>query len=257
MNIKVIVATHKKYRMPDDDMYLPLHVGHYGKSDIGFQGDDMGENISEKNANYCELTGLYWAWKNLDSDYIGLVHYRRHFSVSKHKKDKFASILTQEQAEKLLNNKDVILPKKRNYYIETIYSHYAHTFDGSHLDKTRSIISEKYPDYLAAFDKVMKSRSAHMFNMFIMKKTLADKYCEWLFDILSELEKEIDISKMTAFEARLFGRVSEMLLDVWISKNNLSYIEIKHIHMEPINWVRKINGFISAKFYGKKYTKSL
>lgn len=257
MNIKVIVATHKKYRMPDDDMYLPLHVGHYGKSDIGFQGDDTGDNISEKNANYCELTGLYWAWKNLDSDYIGLVHYRRHFSASKRKKDKFASILTQEQAEKLLRNKDAILPKKRKYFIETIYSHYAHTVDGSHLDKTRLIISEKYPDYLAAFDKVMKSTSAHMFNMFIMKKELADKYCEWLFDVLSELEKRIDISNLTAFEARLFGRVSEMLLDVWISKNNLSYLEIKHLHMEPINWAKKINGFLAAKFAGRKYTKSL
>lgn len=255
MNIKIIVAAHKPYWMPQDEIYLPLHVGHAGKSDIGYQGDDTGENISEKNPYYCELTGLYWAWKNLDADYLGLAHYRRHFSV-KVKQDKKASVLTKSQIDKLLENNDVILPKKRNYFIETIYSHYAHTFDASQLDITREIISEKYPDYLNAFDNVMKSTKAHMFNMFIMKKSFADKYCEWLFDILSELEKRIDISDMNAFEARLFGRVSEMLLDVWLTKNNLSYKEIKHIHMEPINWGKKISGFLAAKFFGRKYTKS-
>lgn len=255
MNIKIIVATHKNYWMPQDEIYLPLHVGHAGKEDIGLQGDDTGDNISEKNPYYCELTGLYWAWKNLDAEYIGLAHYRRHFSV-KVKKDKKASVLTKEQLEHLLKSNDVVLPKKRKYYIETIYSHYAHTADGSHLDKTREIISQKCPDYLDAFDKVMSSTGAHMFNMFIMKKSLADNYCEWLFDILFELEKRIDISGMSAFDARLFGRVSEMLLDVWITKNNIPYKEIKHMHMEPINWGKKIGGFLAAKFAGKKYTKS-
>lgn len=255
MSIKIIVATHKPYWMPQDEIYLPLHVGHAGKSDIGFQGDDSGDNISEKNPNYCELTGLYWAWKNLDADYIGLAHYRRHFS-DRIKKDKKSSVLTKEQLELLLKSNDVVLPKKRRYFIETIYTHYAHTADGSHLDKTRDIISEKYPDYLPAFDKVMSSTSAHMFNMFIMKKSLADEYCKWLFDILSELENRVDVSNLSAFEARLFGRVSEMLLDIWITKNNIPYKEIKHMHMEPINWVKKICGFLSAKFFDKKYTKS-
>lgn len=255
MNIKIIVAAHKPYQMPSDEMYLPLHVGRVGKTDIGFQGDDTGDNISEKNPNFCELTGLYWAWKNLDADYIGLAHYRRHFSVKK-ENNKFKSILTKPQLEQLLKDKDAVLPKPRNYYIETIYSHYAHTFDASHLDKTKEIIAKKYPEYIPAFEKVMNSKKAHMFNMFIMRKELADKYCEWLFDILFELEKEIDTEGMTAFEARLFGRVSEMLLDVWLNTNNISYAEIKHIHMEKINWVKKISGFLSAKFLGRKYSRS-
>lgn len=255
MNIKIIVATHKPYRMPEDDIYLPLHVGKAGKPDIGFQGDDTGDNISEKNPNFCELTGLYWAWKNLDADYIGLVHYRRHFSV-KHKKHKFESILTRQQLEKILGTTDVVLPKRRNYYIETIYSHYAHTADGSHLDKTRKIIEKKCPEYLRFFDKVMKSRGAHMFNMFIMKKELADRYCEWLFDILFELEKAIDTSGMTAFEARACARIPEMLLDVWITKNDISFKEISYVHMEPINWRKKLTGFMKAKFFGVKYSES-
>lgn len=79
-NIKLIVATHKSYEMPqDDNLYIPLHVGKKGKKDLGYLGDDTGDNISEFNPYYCELTGVYWAWKNLDYDYLGLVHYRRYF----------------------------------------------------------------------------------------------------------------------------------------------------------------------------------
>ena len=84
--VTIVVATHKKYEMPKDKMYLPLHVGAEGKMDpngnvldLGYVKDNTGDNISEKNSSYCELTGLYWAWKNLTADYIGLVHYRRYF----------------------------------------------------------------------------------------------------------------------------------------------------------------------------------
>ena len=116
-NIKIIVATHKKYNMPKDNMYLPVHVGRQGKDDIGYQGDNEGENISEKNPFYCELTGLYWAWKNLNADYIGLAHYRRNF-VYKKGKNKFECIASKEYMNKKLDEADVILPMKRKLYIE-------------------------------------------------------------------------------------------------------------------------------------------
>ena len=82
-DIKIIIATHKQHFMPSDDMYLPLHVGKSGKEELGYQGDDTGDNISAKNPNFCELTGLYWAWKNLPNYYLGLIHYRRFFSVKR------------------------------------------------------------------------------------------------------------------------------------------------------------------------------
>ena len=258
--IKIIVATHKKYKMPEDKMYLPVQVGAENKERLGYQTDNDGENISSKNPYFCELTGLYWAWKNLDADYIGLSHYRRHFSVKKHiEKEtdkKFESVLKEKELRDILRNTDVILPKKRNYYIENLYSHYEHTMYIEPLDETRKIIEEKYPEYLGEFDKLHKRTSAHMFNMFIMKKEILNDYCTWLFDILFELEKRIDVKQYDAFHARFFGRVSELLLDVWINKNNIKYQEVKVIDMENVNWVKKGFAFLRAKFTGKKYEGS-
>ena len=127
-NIKVIVAAHKKYQMPNEKMYIPVQVGAEGKEKIeGYIQDNTGDNISSKNPYFCELTGLYWAWKNLDADFIGLVHYRRYFTntnkIPKEENEKFKIVLTQNDAESILENADVILPKKRNYYIENLYSH--------------------------------------------------------------------------------------------------------------------------------------
>lgn len=255
-DIKIIIATHKKYRMPTDEMYLPLHVGKQGKGSIDFLGDDTGENISSKNPYYCELTGLYWAWKNLKNDYIGLVHYRRHFSSKKKSKNAFLNILTIEEASILLEKNDVILPRKRKYYIESLYNHYKHTLYIEPLDETREIIKEFYPNYLLYFDKLKKRTSAHMFNMFIMKKKIMDGYCEWLFSILKLLEDRVDIKKYDSFHARFFGRISELLLDVYIEKNNISFKEVKVISLEKTNWFKKGKAFLLAKFGGEKYDKS-
>ena len=256
-NIKVIIATHKEYQMPEDKMYLPVHVGAEGKDSIGYKGDNTKENISKKNPFFCELTGLYWAWKNLKADYIGLAHYRRHFASKKvNKKDLFNSVLTLKEADELFKDTDIIVPKKRKYYIENLYGHYKHTMYIEPLDETRNIIEEKYPDYLEEFDRLKKRTSAHMFNMFIMKKDKLDEYCKWVFDILFELEKRVDNSKYDSFHARFYGRVSELLFDVWLNTKGYSYKEIKVISMEKVNWWKKGTSFLKAKFFGKKYGKS-
>lgn len=255
--IKVVIATHKKYDMPSDKMYLPLQVGAEGKNDLGYEKDNTKDNISLKNPYFCELTGLYWAWKNLKEDYIGLAHYRRHFASKKiNKKDLFNSVLTKDEASKLLNNTDIIVPKKRNYYIENLYSHYEHTMYIEPLDITGQILQERYPEYMLEFDKLKTRRSAHMFNMFIMKKDKLDEYCTWLFDILFELEKRVDNSKYDSFHARFYGRVSELLLDVWLNTKGYSYKEVKVISMEKVNWWKKGTSFLKAKLLGKKYGKS-
>ena len=254
MNIKIIIASHKQYWVPKDDVYLPLHVGKKGKKNIGLIGDDTGDNISGKNSNYCELTGLYWAWKNLEADYIGLVHYRRYFTHKDghNNEDKKKYILQHNDWLNLLGKCDIIVPKKRKYYIETNYSHYAHAHNKFDLDKTRDVIKKSYPEYLDSFDQVMKQTSAHMFNMFVMKKDKFDVYCKWLFSILFELENRIDISSYNTAEARVFGYISELLLDVWLDKNNFTYKEVNVTFMEKQNWLKKGTKFLLRKF---NYTK--
>lgn len=247
MDIKIIIATHKKYWMPSDQMYLPLHVGKKGKDDLGYTGDDSGDNISEKNANYCELTGLYWAWKNLNAEYKGLAHYRRHFMLKGAKGTKQEKVMTQAQLETLLKRTDIVLPNPRNYFIETNYSQYVHAHHAEDLDVTREILVERYPKYVKAFDETMKSTVGHRFNMFIMKADLFDRYCEWMFDVLFELEKRLDISQYSAYDSRVFGFVSERLLDIWIQTNELNYLNTPVEFMEDQHWIRKGINFLKRK----------
>lgn len=141
---KIIVATHKKYEMPVDDLYLPVYVGAAGKHDIGYQRDDEGINISKENSNFCELTGVYWAYKNLKADYWGIVHYRRYFRKKASKsRDGLNGILDTADLNELFEKHDIVLPKKQCYFIETIYSHYAHTHNEQDLILTRDILSKK------------------------------------------------------------------------------------------------------------------
>lgn len=260
-DVKIIIAAHKPFNVPKDrEMYLPIHVGSYGKDSIGFQRDDEFDNISSKNPYYCELTGLYWAWKNLDNDYIGLVHYRRYFAKKNKKYSENLKIdeiiLDKEDVSKFLDENDVIVPKKRKYYIESLYSHYAHTFDARHLDITRELISKQCPEYLTSFEKVMQQRSGYMFNMFIMKKELLNEYLTWLFPILDNLFEQVPVENLTPFEARLFGRVSERLFNVWLDYKKIVPKEVPFVYLEKINYINKAKSFLEAKFFGKKYGQS-
>lgn len=239
--------------MPDDNVYMPLHVGREGKQDLGFIGDNTGDNISLKNANYCELTGLYWAWRNLKCDYIGLCHYRRYFGSTNSGSDiasKHQAILHRADYEKLLQQHDVILPKKRNYYIETVRSQYEHAHNKRDLDEVEKIISEQYTEYLSSFTTVMKRRELHILNMFVMKKDLFDEYCSWLFDILFQLEKRIDISQYDAYQARVYGFLGERLFNVWLENKHLKTCDVEIVNLEPVDWLKKISDFIKRKING-------
>jgi hypothetical protein len=254
LDIKIIVATHKKYWMPSDPCYLPLHVGREGKEDLGYIGDNTGDNISVKNPNFCELTGIYWAWKNLHADYIGLCHYRRYFAHKVHSNNlrvKQEAILSMKDYDMLLRDYDCILPTKRNYYIETVRSQYEHTHNKQDLDECEKVISKKYPEYIDAFKQVIQQKRLHILNMFVMKWDLFDAYCQFLFGVLFELEKRIDITNYNQYEARVYGFIAERLLNVWVVKKNIVYKEEPVVCMEKINWLKKGGNFLKRKFIGK------
>ena len=251
MDIKIIVAAHKPYWTPSDPVYLPVQVGAAGRDPIGFQPDNTGINISEKNPHYCELTGLYWAWKNLDAEYMGLVHYRRHFSSGAVCGDKKKQVIDRKTLEQKLKKQPVLLPKPRHYWIETTYSQYAHAHHAADLDTTRMILEEKFPGYVSAFDTVMKRTKGHRFNMFVMRRDLLDEYCEWLFAVLSELENRLDISDYSTNDARVYGFVGERLMDVWIEANHIPYTDVSYVFLEKQNWLVKGSNFLKRKIRGK------
>lgn len=241
-NIFIIIASHKKYKAPHDEIYKMVEVGaenrenHFAK----YKDNDGIENISTKNSSYCELTALYWAWKNVNYDIVGLVHYRRYFSKSYFSRlYNFKNIIDKKTINKLLKNNDFILPKTTKLK-KTIYQHSIAHYNDGHMDLTRDVIKDISPDYLAAFDFVMAQKKGHFFNMFIAKKEIANKYLSWLFQILGEVEKRYVFCCKDPRSVRVFGYISESLLDVYIIKNHLSYSERSVVYLEAPNLFKRV-----------------
>lgn len=250
--IAVLVAAQAAGRFPQDEVYLPVQAGAILASPIpSMIPDNVGVHISEKNRTYCELTVVYWAWKNLEAGYVGLNHYRRYFSRKQFDK-KWRRIADKETLEKSLTKAPVILPIRRNYYIETNYSQYIHAHHQQDLDLTRQIIKEKYPNYLSNFDTVMDKTYGHRFNMFVMRWDYFDCYCTWLFSILFELEKRLDISEYSSYDQRVFGFVAERLMDVWIETERVPYTELPVVFTDKQNLLKKGSTFLLRKLRGGK-----
>lgn len=264
--ITVGVAAHKPYSMPDDPCYLPIQVGRVLHPEVipqlspRFVGDDTGDSISEKNATYCELTALWWLWRNCDSDYKGLVHYRRHLAsqnlVRRRADDRLGRVATGDELLELLSGVDAVLPRRRRYYVETMRSHWDHTQPPEQLAHAEHVVADLEPAYSEEFGRVLSMRGAHMFNMMVMRADLFDAYCAWLFPLLEELTRRLDPATYPPFQARYPGRVSELLLDAWLSVNGVSYAELPTVSPDPIDWVAKGTGFLAAKFLGRKYERS-
>ncbi|MDM0466717.1 DUF4422 domain-containing protein [Clostridium perfringens] len=239
-NIEILVATHKQVPMPNEEIYIPIHVGRQGKKELGYIGDNTGENISLKNPNYCELTALYWYLKNkINNDsikYVGLNHYRRYFlpDVKEFENSSIVRINFQQWQDvcsmnkgfinKALEEYDAILPKKRVYPI-SVKSQYSTMHIKEHLLKVVNIISNDYPSYLETTKKYLNQNKSHLYNMFIIKKEHFIKMMEWIFDILFKLEKEIEIPSNTQ-QARVFGFLSERLVNIYIINNNIKVKEL-------------------------------
>ena len=256
-NIVVMVAAHKNYEFPKESCYLPVHVGKaLNPTDLGIQGDNVGENISDMNKSFCELTGLYWLWKNNDADFVGLTHYRRYFkSISSNTVTvKGKAIASCDDLVSIMDTCDVILSNKRCYFIDTIRSHYKHSHYLSDLEQLELVMSERYPDYLEAYNKVFSGHCLSLYNMFVMSNKLFNEYSKWLFEILFELEKRISYKDYGPYQGRIFGFLSERLLNVWVEmhKNNLKVKLLPVINIEGENLLFKAFGLIKRKFLGSK-----
>lgn len=211
-NLKIIVCCHKAdSNIRKGEVYMPLHVGKaLSHEDLGFQGDNTGDNISYKNKNYCELTGLYWAWKNLDCEYVGLAHYRRYFDIK------------DEDILKYMEKYDIILdsPVKRlNSAREQLFKFCI----GEDYCIMMLVIKKLYPEYYNTAIKHFRDNKYSRFNMFITSKKILDTYSQWLFSILGEMEKYVRLSSYSR-AARLYGYLSEHLLSIYCLHNHLKIL---------------------------------
>lgn len=224
MESKMFVVTHKKLeKMIDTPNYHYIQVNTCKNGNLGFEySDDADDNISTKNDSFCELTALYWIWKNDCSNNVGLSHYRRFFYHS------FRSIFKPrvyqtKELDKILRKFDLImvLPSRMTAdNAKNVYEQFKQEHNIEDLDITRDIILEMYPDYVKSFDEVMLSSSISLRNMFYAQKEIINEYSKWLFDILFELEKRTNIKSYDSYQSRLYGFISERLFNVYVKKNN-------------------------------------
>lgn len=239
---QIVVVGHKPFTVPNDPMYIGMQVGFL--PDIpSLQRDNTGDNIAKKNRTYCELTAQYWLWKNSDADIKGLVHYRRILGSPNSHAVPFESMersrgkaLTGKDVERILATNDIIVPKAHNYVTETALQHYNRShISGEGFTIIRDYLTTHYPEYVSALDDVLADRESHLFNILIAPRSIFDSYSQWLFEVLAVVEQRLDISGYSPVEQRVFGYLSELLLDTWIHANNLHYAELPMLFLQRQN----------------------
>lgn len=242
-NIRIYIAYHKASVLVESPCLFPIHVGkRLSELPIGIPGDDEGASISHKNRTFCELTAIYWAWMNdQTSDYIGLMHYRRFLDFSGatgRRLSPWGTIdvsdiddnfipefgLTCESLERVVSSYDIALPRPwdvRSQGFSSLYDEYAAAADhfARDLDGVEYVIRDLFPEYTASYIKVVKQGSAGYFtNVFLMRRDIFHNYCQWLFGVLFELEKRLDISTYTPAAQRVFGYIAERLCAVYVDR---------------------------------------
>lgn len=235
--INIYVSMHKDSYVPPIQYLQPIQVG-AAIADSRIPGvlyDDVGENISDKNKRYCELTAQYWAWKNVkDADYYGFWHYRRYFSfnlnvepdvwgnINCDKIDEAALVglnIDKDTIAKVVPHYDLILPDEwvcdEGQGPITILEHWRKHFNVEDITVTLQVIAEKYPQYIKYFNETLMDTKAVFCNLFIMKKELFEEYNSFCFGVLEEVEKRVDHSKYNVERYRTLGHIAERLLDAY------------------------------------------
>ncbi len=172
--------------------------------------DDKGDNISDRNRQYCELTALYWLWKNVSDEYIGICHYRRRFDVQEKLMKKIARI-----GADVIVTVPVINTAGVGYQYCKIHSE-------NDWNILRDEVHKHSPEYDDSFAKVEQQIYFHPYNMFVMRKDILNEFCEWMFPILFSCEGRIG-TKEDRYQNRYPGFLSERLLNVFLYKNKDKY----------------------------------
>lgn len=240
--------------------YQPIYVGTNEDLKKGNISDEKGDSIAQKNQFYCELTAQYWVWKNFKKDgIIGFCHYRRFFDTEDSTSDWIIrnccdynaaeKYVRLDKIENILSNCDVILPTPFAY-VESIEEQYIHNHRKQDLDIVKDSIKKLYPQYVKSMNKVFQANTMYSYNMFIAKRDFFDQYMTWLFNILFESEKHINIPVDDPYQRRVFGFLAERLLNIYVDYNQFKVKEmpIVFISEDPKNSQKN-----DLKFFLKKH----
>lgn len=220
MKTRIYAMTHRKFFEPEDtSLYIPLHVGRVSGPELGYLGDHTGENISAQNDLYGELTGVYWVWKNdRDSDVIGICHYRRYFVNENRRQLKAADY------ERILSGYDIIVSTRMQ--AKTSYlQYYGEAHNADDLYAVSRAIQKLYPKDYPLYEQILNQPGYYYGNLMVTSRRLFFEYALWLFSILEEAGKEIDVSSYDLYNRRVYGFLSEQLLMLWIVKKQLKAYE--------------------------------
>ena len=182
--------------------------------------DDSGENISSRNVNYCELTALYWIWKNKlytegTAQYFGLFHYRRFLDITD------GGLMRMKE-----ENTDVVLPYP-TLHEPDISEHHSRYIKENDWDAMLQALRELRPKYAECFEEVLKQPYLYNYNIIIAKKDILKDYCEWLFPVLERTE-ELSVPKGWERADRYIGYLGENLLTLYFMYHAEEW-NIKHV----------------------------
>lgn len=182
-----------------------------------------GNNIDELNPYYCELTGLYYLWKNCKDDVVGLEHYRRYFVDGKRK------LLSEEKINDILKSNDIICADFDSMLtrctLEDRFNRPACSVGTMKLELKiiKDLMKIYHPEMYDDFEKYLKQKYHYQFNMFICKKELINEYCEFLFTML----KPISDKMLDKIKKRSIGFIGEILLfTFWVQQKKLLVYEV-------------------------------
>lgn len=235
--IKIYVNYHNNANPIKNNILTPMMLGAKDKESIPreYLRDDTGDNISKLNAKYCELTGQYWVYKNVDDvEYYGFCHYRRHFffknitplerwdgliPASFSELGSFSDFgWDEENIAKFCIGFDFVLPKITNHPGYDTYTHYKicahHNIED--LDKIIKTIDKISPEYSESAKEVIYGKALHFLNMFIMRKRYFQEYSAWLFKIFEEADKSIDYAGRSTQSMRALAFIGERMLNIYV-----------------------------------------
>lgn len=247
----IYVMTHK---VITDDLpsnhYQKMLLGAYKYSMIpdNYATDDQGLNISKKNESYCELTGLYEIWKNHGDANVGLVHYRRFFTgrnfgsrflmymwILLRGSDNLKPV-SEERLRTYLHDYDWVVPTPEIQLGINLWQYYCKYHYERDLVTMEQVVKKQSPEYYEAFRHIMLRQNKMIpFNMFYTSKQRLNDYCEWLFPILFEIERQTDISNYQGWQRRLYGYLAENLFNIWLYQHRnqlrLKYLSVYNTHL--------------------------